>query len=1099
MKPRFLPGLLALVLLSMASLVSAQTADEARLLRFPDINGDLIVFVYAGDIWSVPASGGEARRLTSDLGLELFPKISPDGRWIAFSAEYSGTRQVYVMPSTGGVPRQLTYYNDIGVLPPRGGFDHQVLDWTPDSRKVLIKANRTPYGDRAGKYFLADINGGLETPLQIPEGSAATFSPDGKAIAYTPIMREFRTWKRHRGGRAQDVWIYDLEKDQARQITDFPGTDQHPIWHKDRVYFVSDRDLTLNVYAYDLKTGTVKKVTSFSDYDVLWPSGKAGVIAFEKGGYLWTLDLAAEQVKRIPVRIHFDNPNVLPRFQSVKENIANFDLSPAGKRAAFEARGEIFTVPEKEGLTYNLTRSQGPREIFPRYSPDGKYIAYYSDTTGEYEIYLLEAGAGANPKVIQLTSGSASWRFAPVWSPDSTKLLYSDKNQNFLFLDIKTKTVTPVDKPRVSDITDYAWSPDSKWITYTKEADNAQGSIWVYSVEQGKAQALTDGRFNDFSPVFSRDGKYLFFLSNRSFNLDFSGFEFAYVYNKATRIYALALTPSAPVLFPEKNDAEEVKAEQPAAPAPGQAPPAESKAPAAAEAKKPAPVQIDFAGLDSRIMVFPPEADNYQALAAIEGGLVYFKNGELHKFTLEDKKDNVVIKGISNGVLSADGKKLLYQAQDAYGIIDLSPNQKPGDGALNLNDLTVKIEPQKEWEQIYQDGWRIYRDWFYVSNMHGVDWRRMKDKYEALVPYVSHRADLDYIFGELVGELNVGHAYVDWGTFTRPKRVEGGLLGAEFKADEKGGRYIISKIYRGENWDEASRSPLTEQGVEVREGDYLLRLNGQEVTTRNNPYRLLENTAGKKISITVGARPAAEGAREYWVRPIKSEQRLFYLDWVASRRAMTDKLSGGRVGYIHVPDTSIAGNRELFKGFYAYGHKDALIIDERYNGGGFIPNLMVDLLGRRLLNFIAGRNPGMTATPTFVHQGPMVMLINHSSGSGGDAFPYYFKKLKLGPTIGTRTWGGLVGLSGNPGFLDGSAISVPTFGFVGTDGDWAVEGMGVSPDIEVIDRPDLVAKGGDPALEKGVQVLLEELRNNPPKKATKPGAPDRSKLHEKIK
>ena len=1077
-------------------LFSAQAVDEARLLRFPDINGNLVVFVYAGDIWSVPASGGEARRLTSDIGLELFPKISPDGRLIAFSAEYSGTRQVYVMPSTGGVPKQLTYYNDIGTLPPRGGFDHQVLDWTPDGRTVLIKANRTPYGDRSGKYFLISVEGGLETSLQIPEGSGATFSPDGKSIAYTPIMREFRTWKRYRGGRAQDVWTYDLEKDQAKRITDFAGTDQHPIWYKDRIYFVSDRDLTLNIYAYDLKTGALEKITDYTDYDVLWPSGKQGVVAYENGGFLWKLDLGTRETQKIPVKIHFDNPNVLPSFQNVKENIGNFDLSPTGKRAVFEARGEIFTVPEKEGLTYNLTASQGVRELFPRYSPDGKYIAFYSDKSGEYEVYLMEAGSSGNPKVTELTAGSASWRFAPVWSPDSGKLLYSDKTQNVQVLDVKTKKVTVVDKARRSDITDYGWSPDSKWITYTKEADNGQGSLWVHSLEQGKSYQLTDGRFNDFSPVFSRDGKYLNFLSNRSFNLDFSGFEFAYIYNKATRIYALALTKTAPVLFPEKNDVEAEKKEEPAAPAAAKDKAAKDAAP---EAKGPEPVRIDFDGLGDRIMVFPPEADNYQALAAIDGGIVYFKSGELHKFTLEDKKDNLVIKGIGNGVLSADCKKVLYQSQETCGIIDLSPNQKPGDGALNLADLTVKVEPLKEWAQIYRDGWRIFRDWFYMPNMHGLNWERMKDKYGALVPYVSHRADLDYIFGELVGELNVGHSYVDWGTFARPKRVEGGLLGAEFKADDKAGRYIISKIYKGENWDESSRSPLTEQGVEVREGDYLIRLNGQEVTTRDNPYRFLENTAGKKMSLVVNAKPAAEGAREYWVRPVKSEQRLFYLDWVASRRAMADKLSGGRVGYIHVPDTAVAGNRELFKGFYAYADKEALVIDERYNGGGFIPDTMVDLLGRRLLNYIAGRTPEMTTTPTYVHQGPLVMLINHSAGSGGDAFPYYFKKLKLGLTIGTRTWGGLVGLSGNPGFTDGSTVEVPTFGFVGTDGDFAVEGLGVAPDIEVIDSPDLVAKGRDPALEKGVQVLLEELQKNPPKKVGKPKAPDRSKLHEKIK
>ncbi len=1091
-------------LCSMVLGLSVLSADEARLLRFPDINGNQLVFVYAGDIWTVPSSGGEARRLTSDIGLELFPKISPDGRWIAFSAEYSGTRQVYVMPSTGGTPKQLTFYNDVGVMPPRGGFDHQVLDWTPDSRKVLFRANRTPYGDRVGKYYLVGIDGGLETPLQIPEGSGATLSPDGKSLAYTPITREFRTWKRHRGGRAQDVWTYDLEKDTAKRITDYDGTDQHPIWYKDKIYFVSDRDLTLNFYSYDLKSGAVAKITNYADYDVLWPSGKEGVVAYENGGFLYKLDLESGRTENVHVSIHFDNPNILPRFVDAKEAIGGFDISPTGKRAVFDGRGDIFTVPAQDGLTYDLTDSQGIRELVPKYSPDGKYIAYYSDRTGEYEIYIMEAGATRSPKVTQLTTGSSCWRFAPVWSPDSGKLLFADKNQNFQYLDIATKKTVTMDRSEAADITDYGWSPDSKWIVYTKPAPNGLGTVWVYSLEQGKAIRLTDGKYSDFSPVFSADGRYLLFLSNRTFNLDMSSFEFSYIYNKATRIYAMALAKDAPVLFPDKNDVEEAgKAEPPTSAAAdrsagkGKSGASAPKAPDAAPAR-PA-VKIDPDGIENRIVVVPLPADDYQAVSPIEGGFIYFKGGEVHKYSFDGKKDDLVISGVSNGALSADGKKLLYQARDIFGIIDIAPGQKPGDGALSLDGMTMKIDPAVEWAQIYRDGWRIYRDWFYSPNMNGVDWPRMREKYAALVPYVSHRADLDYIFGELVGELNVGHAYVDWGVFPRPKRVEGGLLGAEFKAEPGSSRYVISKIYKGENWDEASRAPLTEPGVEVREGDFLISLNGHEVTTADNPYRFLENTAGRKISIVVNGKASTYGAREYWVRPVSSEQGLFYLDWVGSRRAMADKLSGGRVGYIHVPDTAIAGNRELFKGFYAYADKDALIIDERYNGGGFIPEVMIDLLGRRILNYVTGRGlPVMGTTPTFVHQGPMVMLINHSSGSGGDAFPYYFKKLKLGPTIGTTTWGGLVGLSGNPAFLDGSSLMVPTFAFVGTDGNWAVEGIGVTPDIEVIDRPDAVAKGGDPGLEKGVEVLLEELKKNPPRKVVKPQPPDRSKWHERF-
>jgi len=1086
------------VFLGLGFMSMSYAADnEARLLRFPDINGNLIVFVYAGDIWSVPATGGEARRLTSDIGLELFPKISPDGKWIAFSAEYSGTRQVYIMPSGGGVPVQLTYYNDVGIMPPRAGWDYQVCDWSPDSKKILVRANRTPWGERMGKYFLVSVDGGLETPLQIPEAGGGTFCPCGTKIVYTPISREFRTWKRYKGGRAQDIWIYDLVKNVSKRITTFPGTDQHPIKYKEKIYFASDRDLTLNIYAYDSTNEQVEKITNHTDYDVLWPSGKNGDIVYECGGYIWKLDLATREEKKVPVAIHFDNPNLLASIKNVRGNIDSFDISPTGKRAVFEARGEIFTVPAKEGVIYNLTDSQGVREIYPRWSPDGKYVAYYSDVSGEYEIYLMETTKSSGNKITQLTTGSKIWRFPPAWSPDSTKLLLGDKDLNLQILDVATKKVTLVDRARSFDLTDYGWSPDSKWVVYGKDGESGQNAIWVYSLDQAKAFQLTDSLHSDFSPVFSPCGKYIYFLSDRTFNLSFSSFESYYVYNRSTKIYAMTLTKTGGPLFKDKNDVEEIKkAETP--PAKGaKDDKAKPEPKTKAEEKPAATVQIDFDGINDRIAAFPLEAGSYQALGAIEGGVIYGKDGDIHKFTIEDKKDATIISGISGATLSADVKKLLYRSGDRFGIVELSPGQKVGDGELNLADLNVRIDPQKEWQQIYNDGWRIVRDWFYVKNMHGVDWAKMREKYGLLVPYVSHRADLDFIFGELVAELNVGHAYVDWGDFPHPKRLEGGLLGCTFRADEKAGRYVISKIYKGENWDESSRSPLTEQGVGVREGDYLISLNGHDVTLKDNPYKYLENTAGKKVDLFVNAKPTAEGAREYWVKPIKNELRLFYLDWVRTRRELVDKLSGGRIGYIHVPDTNIAGNRELFKGFYAYHKKDALIIDERYNGGGFIPDVMTDLLGRRMLNYIARTGLEMASTPQMVHEGPKVMLINGYAGSGGDAFPYYFRKRKLGTLIGTRTWGGLVGLSGNPGLVDGGSINVPTFAFVSTEGEWAVEGVGVSPDIEVWDLPELVAAGKDPSVEKGVEVLMEELKKNPPKKVQKPMEPDRSKWVEK--
>lgn len=1065
---------------------AAWAISDARLLRFPDINGEQVVFVYAGDIWTVPAAGGDARRLTSHPGLELFPKISPDGRWIAFSAEYSGSRQVWVMPSGGGTPRQLTWYNDVGIMPPRGGYDYVVMDWTPDSQRVLVRCNRTPWGERMGRYFLVALAGGLETPLAIPEGGGAAFSPDAARIVYTPIEREFRTWKRYRGGRAQDVWIYDMEKNASRRLTDFPGTDQHPRWWGDKIYFVSDRDLTLNIYSFDLGSEKVEQLTRHGEYDVLWPSGRNGRLAYENGGRIHVIDLASGRERALAIHLKFDNPGVLPYFKPVSEFISGYDISPSGKRAVFDARGDLFTVPEKEGLTYNLTRSQGVREIFPAWSPDGRSIAYYSDTSGEYEIYLIDGNGAGAPR--QLTRGSRSWRFPPKWSPDGRRLLFSDREQKLQFLDVTDGAVTVVDRARGHDLTDYNWSPDSRWLVYSKDGDSGQDAVWVYSLDLKRSFQLTDAAYNDFSPVFSACGRYIYFLSNRDFNLAFSDFEFDYLYNRATRIYAMALTRDTPPLFSDRNDLEEGKAKA------GGTGKDEKDAAARSQAAR---VRIDIEGAGDRITAFPLQSGDYAALRAIDGGILYFKEKAVRQFKLEGKKDSLVIDGVDSAVLAAGGSKILYQARNQFGIVGLDSDQKAGAGALDLSRLEMRIDPRREWTQIFHDGWRIFRDWFYQQDLHGVDWPGLREKYARLLPFLAHRADLDFIFGEMVGEVNAGHTYVNWGDFPRVPRVDTGLLGAELQADEKAGRYRIARIFAGENWNESTRSPLSEQGVDVRAGDYLIALNGSEVTLSDNPYRFLENTAGRKVAIRVNARPEPAGAREYWIRPIKSELGLMYLDWVRSRREMVDRLSGGRIGYIHVPDTARDGNTELFKGMYAYRHKQALIIDERYNGGGFIPVVMAELLARKTLNYWARRGLEMNPDPGVAHDGPKAMLINGYSSSGGDAFPYYFKKRKLGVLIGTRTWGGLIGLSGNPDFADGGSLNVPTFGFVDDEGRWAVEGEGVAPDIEVIDRPELIAAGQDPCVEKAVEVLLEQLRRQAPKKPAMPGEPDRSRWLEK--
>ncbi len=1089
--------------------------EDARLLRFPDINGNLVAFVYAGDIWTVDAGGGDAKRLTSHEGLELFPKISPDGKWIAFSAEYTGSRQVFVMPSQGGTPKQLTWYNSVGIMPPRGGWDHVVLDWTPDSKQILFRANRTPFSERNGKYFLISIDGGLEKPLQIVNGGFAAFSPDASKIVFTPVDREFRNWKRYQGGRATDLWIYDLEKNVSEQITDFKGTDQLPVWYNDRIFYASDRDLKLNIWQFDLKTKQHKQITFHKDFDVMWPSGEGGQLVYENGGYLYRLNLKTAQTEKIKVNLNFDNPNLLAYYAQVKKNIHSFEVSPTGKRALFDARGDIFSVPAENGITENLTQTQGIREIFPSWSPDGKYISWISDATSEYEIYLLENKKNAKPR--QVTFHSSAWKYAPVWSPDSRYMLYSDRTLKLWLLEPGTGKITEVDHAAQNEIRSYIFSPDSRWITYPKEESNGQPAIWVYEIASGTKTQLTSGEFADDEPVFSACGEYIFFTSNRDFNLAFSSFEFDYIYNKATRMYAIVLKTNGPPLFKNKNDEEPVKEEKTSTSGKDMEKDAKSGAKSKKESgnddrdnsdnkdnQKPSSsekgkvvVDIDFPGISNRIVALPGESGDYRIVGAVDGGLIFISGGNLMKYNITDEKSEEILERVMMATITADRKMALYRSGADYGITRLTPGQKSSAGKLNLDHLEMKIDPVREWNQIYADGWRIFRDYFYVDNLHGVNWKELRERYSVLLPYVSHRADLDYILNEIVAESNAGHSYVDWGDFKKVPRVDNGLLGAELAADEASGRYIIKKIYQGENWNPSRRSPLTEQGVDVKEGDYLLRIDGKEVTTSDNPYLVLENRSGKKTELAVGRNPSDENPRTSLILPVASEQELRYFNWVNERRALVDKLSGGRIGYIHVPNTAQEGNRELFRGIYSYHDKEALIIDDRYNGGGFIPDRMADLLDRHTLVYWHRNGLLPTGSPGVAHNGPKVMLINGYSSSGGDAFPYFFKKMGLGKLIGTRTWGGLVGISGNARLVDGGYISIPRFGIFDIDEGWIIEGVGVSPDIEVVDRPEQLAKGEDPCIARAVEELLKELKEKPVKKVAVPPAPDRSKWHEK--
>ncbi|HSV88643.1 MAG TPA: S41 family peptidase [Bacteroidales bacterium] len=1051
----------------------AAAMNDARLIRFPHISGNMVAFVYAGDIWTVPSKGGDARRLTSHNGLELFPKISPDGKWIAFSAEYSGSRQIHVMPVNGGTPRQLTFYNDVGPMPQRGGFDHVVLGWTSDSKRILFRANRTEYGDRMSRYFLINAEGGFEEELPIPFGGFGVLSPDNNKMAFTFPDREFRTWKRYKGGRASNIWIYDLEKNHSEQITDWLGTDQIPHWHGDKIFFASDRNLRLNIYSFNLKTRETLQLTFHEDFDVMWPSGTNNQLVYESGGHLFRLDLDTGAKERVIVNIQFDQSNTLPYFKNVREHIHSVAISPAGNRVIMDVRGDIFSVPAGPGTIHNLTNTQGVREVFPMWSPDGRWIAYFSDQTGEYEVFLLENVEGGKPR--QVTRNSQGWKYRPEWSPDSRHLLFFDRSMRLQLLNVTSGAITVVDTPTFEEIRSFNFSPDSRWITYVKSGPNAQGAIWVFNIETGQRMQLTDHTFSDSNPVFSECGYYIFFTSNRDFNLTFSSFEFNYLYTNAARIYALALTAKSPRLFEPKETVE------------GNASGTQTDSPT------PVRVEIDAMGANNRIMAFPLPSGSYWGLRAVKDGLVYFNNEGMQRYNIKEQKNETILPGVRFGIVSNDEKKVLYEHRDEYGVVNLAPNQRPGDGKLDLDDLTMLIDPRKEWNQLFNDGWRIFRDFFYVSNIHNVDWEGIRRQYAQLLPYLNHRFDLDYLFGEMIAESNTSHAYVDYGYWDRPERIQGGLLGARLTPDRQANRYQITKIYRGENWNPDRRSPMTEQGMDIREGDYIISIEGFDVTLANNPYFFLQNRVDKATRITVNSRPVAEGARTFTIRPIASELELKYLDWVNSRREMVHRLSNGRIGYIHVPNTAQDGNRELHRGMYAYHHIDAMIFDVRFNGGGFIPDRMTELLTRQThaLWHVAGLQP--MRTPRVAHDGPKVMLINQYSSSGGDAFPHFFRQEGLGTLIGTRTWGGLVGMTANARLADGGYIGVPRFGIYNKLGEWIIEGVGVYPDIEVVDKPHLVARGNDPALEKAVEVLLKKLEENPPVRWKTPVDPDRSR------
>ena len=1070
-----------LISLFIILLVAFQLFPQDKLLRFPSIHGNRVVFTYAGDLWIASTTDGIARKLTNSPGIELFARFSPDGKWIAFSGEYDGQRGVYVIPASGGVPKRLTYY-PAHQMPDRFGYDFIVFGWTPDSKKVLFRSLKESFSVWLGRLYLVDLEGHFPEPLPFPYGGFASFNADGSQLAMNRVFRDFRTWKRYKGGQQQDIWIYDLKTNKMQRLTTYEGMDHIPMWYKNRIYFVSDRQHTANLFYYDLQTRKVVQVTHFTDYDVNWPSLGDGQIVFENGGSLFVLNLESGDLTELHITLNYDRITARPTYKKVNKNIESYDVARSGKRAVVAARGEVFTIPAKKGDPRNLTNTPDARDREVAWSPDGKWIAYISDASGEDEIYIVRQDGRGKPQ--QITHNSQGYRFQPVWSPDSKKLAFADKNLKLYFVDIFTRKVTSVDSATRWEIRDYNWSPDSKWLVYSKPLSNDMNSLFVYHLPTGKIYPLTSEMTNDYNPVFDPEGKYLYFISSRDYNPLLGNFEMSYVYRNMDRIYVMPLRKNIPSPFAPESDEVEVLTT-----------PAKSASPQKKSETAPPNVRIDFEGIENRVVALPIKPGEYGNLQAIAGKVFYSQsplrglNGPLTSedpkikyFDFKEKKEKTFLTGTGNFRISADGKYLAYRKGSKMGIVEIAKGEaKIGDGSLNLDRLEIYWNPVAEWRQMFNEAWRLERDYFYAPNMVGVNWPAIREKYAKLLPYVAHRFDLNYLLGEMVGELSTSHAYVGGGDMPKAKSFPVALLGIRVEPDYQSKRYRIVKILTGENWIPDRRSPLTEPGIHVKVGDYIIAINGQNVTTDKNFYAYLQNMADRQIVLTVNSKPNTIGTRTYTVKPIKSEFNLNYLTWVEHNRRYVEEKTNGQVGYIHIPDMGARGLNEFAKSFYAQIKKKGIIIDVRYNGGGFVSQMILERLKRTLAGLGKARNMKELYTyPDAAYYGHLVCLANEYSASDGDIFPYYFKKYKLGKLIGTRTWGGVIGIRGYTPLVDGGYITRPEFGLLSDQAKWIIEGHGVEPDIYVDTLPSDQALGRDPQLDKAIEVIMQEIQAHPP-------------------
>jgi tricorn protease len=1084
-------GLMLLLFFCTPGATPAQS-QKPLLLRDPSVSGTQIAFSYAGSIWVANRDGSNLRRLTSG-GHEEKPRFSPDGSEIAFTGDYDGTRAVYVVPVAGGEPRQLTYHP----------ADDGVVGWTPDGKHVLFGSARAAFASGVLQLFTVPVEGGYASQLPLVRASEASFSPEGTRIAYVPNIQWQRAWKRYRGGQTKPIWIVNLA-DSSVQAT-IPrdnSNDFSPMWVGDTVYFLSDRNGPVTLFSYDVKSQQVKQMVKNDGFDIKSAAAAADAIVYEQFGSLHLLDLKSGNERALDIRPVADLAEVRPHFQKIEpRRIRSADISPTGARAVFGVRGEVLTVPAEKGDIRNLTNTTDVVERDPAWSPDGKSIAYLSDESGEYALHIRDQNALGEVRKINL-GNPPTFYYSPTWSPDSRKIGYTDKRLNYWYVDLEKKTPVHIDADMYTDPAhslQMAWSPDSRWIAYTKQLTSHLHAVFAYSLEQGKSYQLTDGMSDALYVAFDKEGKYLYFTASTDAALNTGWLDMTSLQRPVTRsVYVAVLkkdqaSPLAPESDEEKGKEGE-KTDKDKKPDTDK-----EKDKDKAKEEKPANVQIDFEGISQRILALPIPARNYYGIAAGKPGVLFLAEGpavdpidfddggpstKIHKFEFKTRKTEQILDGVTAFNLSLNGEKMLYAKQNQWFI---APAEKPADGPpqpgqggpLKLDSMEIYVDPRAEWKHMYEQVWRDERDFLYDPGLHGLNLDAIRKKYEPVLENLSTRDDLNYLFTEMLGNITIGHMFIGGGDVAEPKRIKTGLLGADYSVEN--GRYRFARIYNGENWNPKLRAPLTQPGVNIQVGEYLLAVNGRDVRPPADIYSFFGETAGKQLALKVGAKADGGGSRELTVVPVDDETALRNYAWIEDNRRKVDEMTGGRVAYVYLPDTYAGGYTNFNRYYFAQVGKDAAIIDERYNGGGDIADYIIDYLRRPLLSYWNMREGKDITTPLEAIFGPKVMIINEMAGSGGDALPWMFRKTGIGPLVGKRTWGGLVGHYTNPAdLLDGGFTGTPDLAFYNPNGTWDVENHGVPPDIEMEYDPKAARAGHDSQLEKAVEVVMDLLKKNPP-------------------